>query len=86
VVLNIILYSGNYFRFDSVFIKKSNQTKIKKKNRNRFKPTSFGFVRFDFLEQNPVQTSLTRFFWFGAILTRFCSVFSSLARFFPIWV
>jgi hypothetical protein len=36
-------------RFGSVFIKKSNQTEFLfflKKNRNRFKPTGFGSVRF----------------------------------------
>jgi hypothetical protein len=36
-------------RFGSVFIKKSNQTEfifLKKKNRNRFKPTGFGSVWF----------------------------------------
>jgi hypothetical protein len=35
---------------------------FKKKNRNRFKPTGFGSVRFSFLGQKPVQTSLARFF------------------------
>jgi hypothetical protein len=33
-----------------------------KKNRNRFKPTGFGSVRFGFVEQKPVQTGLARFF------------------------
>jgi len=74
-------------RFGSVFIKKSNQTEfffLKKKpkpNRNRFKPTGFGSVRFGFLEKKPVQTGLarffglTRFFRFGSVLARFGSVF-----------
>jgi hypothetical protein len=52
-------------RFGSVFIKKSNQTEFFfKKNRNRFKPTGFGSVRFGFLEKKPVQTGLARF-WLG---------------------
>ena len=37
---------GDYFQFGSVFIKNNNQTEIKKKNQNRFKPTGFGSVRF----------------------------------------
>ena len=37
---------GDHFRFGSVFIKKSNQTEFKKKNRNRFKLISFGLVWF----------------------------------------
>jgi hypothetical protein len=46
-----------------VFIKK----KVKlnfffKKNRNQFKPIDFNSVRFDFLEQKPVQTGLALFF------------------------
>jgi hypothetical protein len=69
---------GDYFLFDSVFIK----TKVIKlnfflKNQNRFKPTSFGSVRFGlFLGQKPVQIGLVRFFRFGLVL----------ARFFPVWV
>jgi hypothetical protein len=64
----------DYFRFGSVFIKKSNQTEIiiKKKpkpNRNRVKPTGFGSV---FLGEKPVQTGLARF--------------SGLARFFSVSV
>jgi hypothetical protein len=61
---------GVYFRFGSVFIKKSNQIEFFfKKNRNRTKtgsnrPVS---VRFNFLEKKPVQTGLARFFpvWLG---------------------
>ena len=55
-------------QFGSVFIKKSNQTEFFKKkkkpkpNRNQFKPTGFGSVRFGFLEKKPVQTGLARFF------------------------
>jgi len=67
---------GVYFRFGSVFIKKSNQIEFfKKKNRNRTqtgsnRPVS---VRFNFLEKKPVQTGLARFFlvWLG---------------FFPVWL
>ena len=63
-------------RFGSVFIKKSNQTEFfffKKKpkpNRNRFKPTGFGSVRF-----LRAKTGLARFFRFGSVLARFGSVF-----------
>jgi len=65
------LFRGDHFQFGLVFIKKSNQTDLKKKkpkpNRNRFKPTGFGSIRFVFLEQKLVQTSLARFFliWLG---------------------
>jgi len=56
---------GDHFRFGSVFIKKSNQTKKKK----FWKKTETGsnwpvLVRFGFLWQKPVQTGLARFFWF----------------------
>jgi hypothetical protein len=91
----MVVGRGDHFRFGSVFIKKNNQTEIfflKKKpnpNRNRVKPTSFGSVRFGFLEQKPVQTGLARFsrFWlgffqfllgffrFGSVLARFGSIF-----------
>ena len=54
--------------FCSVFIKKNNQTEFfKKKNRNRFKPTGFGSVRF---------------FRTKTGSNRFGSVFSCLAWFF----
>jgi hypothetical protein len=46
--------------------KKYNQIEIKK-NRNRFKSTGFGSVRFGFLGQKPVQASLARFFRFGSV-------------------
>jgi hypothetical protein len=47
----IFFNSSDYFQFGSIFIKKSNQTEIffikkQKPNRNRFKPTGFGSVRF----------------------------------------
>ena len=67
---------GDHFQFGLIFIKKNNQTEIKKKeNRNRFKPTSFSSVRFF-----RTKTGLTRFFrfqlgffWFGYV-------------FFPVWL
>jgi hypothetical protein len=79
-------------RFGSVFIKKSNQTEFfffKKKpkpNRNRFKPTGFGSVRFGFLEQKPVWLGffgLARFFpvWLGFLSGFFRFGFGSV-RFF----
>jgi hypothetical protein len=70
------------------FYQKNNQTEfffLKKKNRNRFKPTGFGSVRFSFLEKKPVQTGLARFFRFGLVfsgLARFFRFGSVLARFF----
>jgi hypothetical protein len=94
----ITLNRGDYFRFGSVFIKKSNQTEfffLKKKpkpNRNRVKPTGFGSVRFGFLGKKPVQTGfgsvffgLARFFRFWLGFLSFGSVFSVLARFFPVF-
>jgi len=69
----LVAGKGNHFRFGLVFIKKK-VTKLKKKilkNQNRFKPTGFGSV------------------WFFRTKTgsnRFGSVFSSLARFFWVWV
>jgi len=75
---------GDYFRFDSVFIKKSNQTELKKKlkpNRNQFIPTGFGSVWFF-----RTKTNSNRFGSFFFILAQFFSVwlgfFSVLARFF----
>ena len=67
---------GDYFRFGSAFIKKSNQTEIfffEKKNRNQVKPTGFGSVRFF-----RAKTGLARFF-------QFCSVFSVWLGFFPVF-
>ena len=69
-----IVYSrGDYFRFGSVFIKKSNQTKFflknPKPNRNWFKTTGFGFF-------------LNQFFLvclsFGSVFFHFGSVFFGL--------
>ena len=76
---------SEYFWFDLVFIKKLiklNIVFLKKPNRtetdrlNRFR---FGF---GFLGQKFVQTGLARFFRFGLVLARFCSVFSGLTQFF----
>jgi hypothetical protein len=50
---------GVHFRFGSVFIKKSNQTELKKTETGSNRPVS---VRFGFLEQKPVQTGLAQFF------------------------
>jgi hypothetical protein len=63
-------------------------------NRNWFKPTGFGSVRFGFLEQKPIQTGLARFwsvwldfFLFGSVFSiwlgffRFGSIFSCFFRF-----
>jgi hypothetical protein len=87
---------GNHFWFGLVFIKKNNQTEIKKKYRNRFKPTGFGLVRFfrtktgsnGFGSVFPVLARLSRFwlefsrFWLEfSSLTRFWLSFSGLALF-----
>jgi len=84
---------GDYFRFGSVFIKKSNQTKIFffwKKNRNRTETGSnwpvsvrFGSV---FLGQKPVQTGLARFsrFWLGFF--RFWLCFFWFGLVFSVWL
>ena len=92
ICTRIPIPQGDHFRFGSVFIKKSNQTEIffKKKpkpNRNRVKPTGFGAVRFGFLGQKPIQTSLARFsrFWLGFF--RFFSDFGSVRfGFFGFWL
>jgi len=69
-------------RFGSVFIKKSNQTEFffKKKNRNRFKPTGFGSVRF-FREK----TGSNRFGSVFSVWLGFGSVFSVWLGFFPVF-
>jgi hypothetical protein len=78
-------------RFGSVFIKKSNQTELfflKKKpkpNRNRFKPTGFGSVRFGFLEKKPVQIGLARFFRFDSVFSVWLSFGSVWLGFFPVF-
>jgi hypothetical protein len=74
-----VLSRGDYFRFGSVFIKKSNQTEIFfEKKRNRVKPTGFGSVRFF-----RAKTGSNRFYSVFLVLARF---FSVLAWFFPVWL
>jgi hypothetical protein len=71
----MIYFSGDYFLFDSVFIKKK-LTKLQiLKKRNWFKPIDFGSVQL--LGQKPVFSSLALFF---PILLGFFS-FSSVFRF-----
>jgi len=69
LTLSLVTSRDDYFLFGSVFIKKNNQTEFFKKkpkpNRNRFKPTGFGSVRF--FGQKPAQTGLARFFRFGSV-------------------
>ena len=74
---------GDYFWFSFVFMKKNNQTEyiFFFKNRNRFKPTGFGLVRFGFIWQKLVQTGLPRFWLF---FFRFGSVFLVWLGFFPV--
>ena len=45
---------SDHFRFGQFLLKKITKLKKKnlKKNQNRFKPTGFGSVRFDFLDKN----------------------------------
>jgi len=76
---SIIESRGDHFRFGSVFIKKK-PNRIKKKNRNRFKLTGFGSVRF--FGQKPVQTGLAQFFKFDSVFSGLARFFSGLARFF----
>jgi len=88
---------SDYFLFGLVSIKKITKLKFKKKKTKigSNRPVS---VRFGFLGQKPVQTSLPRFFQFGSVFSVFSgfgsvfrfgsvfsgfgSVFSVLARFF----
>ena len=72
---------GDYFLFDSVFIK----TKVIKlnfflKNQNRFKPTSFGSVRFVFR----IKTGSNRFGSVFSVRLGFGSVFSGLGSVFSV--
>jgi hypothetical protein len=69
---------SDYFLFGLVFIKKITKLKFKKKKTKigSNRPVS---VRFGFLGQKPVQTSLPRFF---LVLARF----SGLARFSRFWL
>jgi len=64
----------DHFRFGSVFIKKSNQTEFKKKNRNRFKLIGFGLV---FSDKNRFGSVFLVWLSFS----RFDSVFSVFCRF-----
>jgi hypothetical protein len=67
---------GDHFRFDSVFIKKNNQTEFFfKKNQNRFKPTGFGFVWFGFLEQKQFKPVWLGFFGLAQFWLGFFSIF-----------
>jgi hypothetical protein len=77
-MLKLYVRWSDYFRFGLVFIKKNNQTEFFKKTRTETGSNRPVSVRFGFLEQKPVQTGLTWFFWFGSAT----SVFSSLTRFF----
>jgi len=60
-----ILFRGDYFWFGLVFIRKNNQISFFRKNRNQFKPTSFGSV---ILEQKSV-FSVWLVFLFGSIFS-----------------
>jgi hypothetical protein len=73
---------GDYFRFGSAFIKKSNQTEIiffeKKTETRSNRPVS---VRFGFLGQKPVWlgfSSFARFSRFGSVFFRFFVGFGSV--------
>jgi hypothetical protein len=66
---------GDHFRFDSVFIKKSNQTEFffLKKKETELKPGQTDRFRFGsvFLGKKPVQTGLARFFRVFSVSVRF---------------
>jgi len=81
----MVLNKGDHFWFNSIFIKKNNQTEIflKKINQNRTKtgsnrPVS---VRFCFFRE---KTSWFKPVWLG--FSGFGSAFSVLARFFWFWL
>jgi hypothetical protein len=76
--LGVLIFGS--VRFLSKKVTKSNFffQKKPKPNRNWFKPTGFGSVRFGFLGKKPVQTGLARFFRFGSGFFSFGSVFSVL--------
>jgi len=75
-IKNSIKTRGDHFRFGSVFIKKSNQTKI------------FFFEKKNETEPKPGQTDRFRFGFFRAKTgsNRFGSVFPVLARFSRFWL
>jgi hypothetical protein len=79
-------FSSIFFRFGSVFSVFSvrfgffgSKLKKLKPNQNWFKLTSFGSIRFGFLEQKPVPTGLARF---SSVFFRFGLVFSVWLGFF----
>jgi hypothetical protein len=77
----IFFIRGDYFRFGSVFIYIKKVTKLKFKKKTETGSNRPVSVRFGFLGQKPVQTSLTWFFWFGSVFFRFGSVFFQFFRF-----
>jgi len=79
-----IFFRGNHFLFGSVFIKKSNQTKIFFEKKP--KPGQTDRFRFGFLGQKPVQTDLAQFFRFWLGFLDFGSVFPVLAWFSRFWL
>jgi hypothetical protein len=74
IVGRLLICRGVYFRFGSVFIKKSNQTEFKKK---KLKPVQTDRFRFGFLEQNRFKPVWLGFFG----LAPFFPVFSVRVRF-----
>ena len=71
VLSGVCVSSGDHFRFDSVFIKKNNQTNFFL-NRNRFKATGFGSVWFFRTKVGSNQFGSVflvwlDFFWFGSV-------------------
>ena len=93
-MLKLYVRWSDYFRFCLVFIKKNNQTEFFLKTRTETGSNRPVSVRFGFLEQKPVQTGLTWFFWFGSVASvwlgclgffQFDSVFSVCLGFFPVF-
>jgi hypothetical protein len=83
-----IFIRDDYFLFDLVFIKKKKRNQIfyYLKNRNRFKPTGFGSVRFFRTKTGSNRlVQFFQFFRFGSVLAWFFSIwlgFLDLDRFF----
>ena len=75
----MVLNRGDHFRFNSVFIKKSNQTEIFLKKKTKTGSNRSVSVRFGFFRE---KTSWFKPVWLGFF--GFGSVFSVLARFFPV--
>jgi hypothetical protein len=66
----MIMFRVDYFRFDLVFIKKNNQTEIKKTETGSNRPVSVRFFRTK-TGSNQFGSVLARFFRFGLVFSGF---------------